>query len=93
MKYSAITFALAGFLAAIPFAGGTLNPAFADDSLRSPYPLQEHETFSTWVLKRNALMELRKEVVKLQAADGGKLTQAHHDYLQAKLNAILAGNY
>jgi hypothetical protein len=36
---------------------------------------------------------VRAEGLKLQAEDGGKLTDAHRAYLQAKLNAVLAGNY
>ena len=43
--------------------------------------------------KRNALIALREETKKLLTADGGTLTPAHHDYLQAKYNAIMAGNY
>ncbi len=99
MKHSVITLALAGILAAIPFAKGPLSAAFgsanafADASLTSPAPLQQQETFATYVRKRNALKVLREEVIKVQTADGGKLTPAHHDYLQAKYNAIMAGNY
>lgn len=99
MKYAMITLALAAFLAAVPFTKSPVTAvlgngsALADASLTSPYPVQPQETFATWVRKRNALMALRDEMIKLQAADGGKLTQAHHDYLQAKMNAIMAGNY
>ena len=41
----------------------------------------------------DAIMALRAEGLKLQAADGGKLTEAHRTYLQAKFDAIRAGNY
>jgi len=43
--------------------------------------------------KRNALLALRAEGLKLRDADGGKLTPQHEVYLQAKLDAINAGNY
>lgn len=43
--------------------------------------------------KRRAILVVRAEGMKLQAADGGKLTEAHRAYLQAKLDAVLAGNY
>ena len=43
--------------------------------------------------RHDAIMSLREEGVKLQAADGGKLTDAHRAYLQAKFDAIRAGNY
>ncbi len=43
--------------------------------------------------RHNAIVAVRAEGLKLQAEDGGKLTDAHRAYLQAKLNAVLAGNY
>lgn len=43
--------------------------------------------------KHNAIVAVRAEGLKLQAEDGGTLTEAHRAYLQAKLNAVLAGNY
>jgi len=43
--------------------------------------------------KELALRTLREEGLKLRAADGGKLTDVHRAYLQAKRKAIMAGNY
>jgi hypothetical protein len=43
--------------------------------------------------RHNAIVAVRAEGLRLQAADGGTLTDAHRAYLQAKLNAVLAGNY
>ncbi len=43
--------------------------------------------------KKWALRDFIKEGRALQAADGGTLTPAHRAYLQAKLDAIRAGNY
>ena len=43
--------------------------------------------------KRNAILAVREERLNIQAADGGKLTNEHRAYLQAKLNAVLHGNY
>jgi hypothetical protein len=43
--------------------------------------------------RHNAIVAVRAEGLKLQAEDGGKLTEAHRAYLQAKLNAVLNGNY
>lgn len=36
------------------------------------------------------IIALREEGLKLRAGDGGTLSAAHHAYLQAKLDAILA---
>jgi len=43
--------------------------------------------------KERAIWRLRAEGMKLKDEDGGTLTQAHHDYLQTKLDAIQAGNF
>jgi hypothetical protein len=43
--------------------------------------------------KQYALRMLRQEGLRLQAADGGKLTDLHRAYLDKKLKAILAGNF
>jgi hypothetical protein len=43
--------------------------------------------------KLYALRMPREEGLKLRAADGGKLTDAHRAYLEAKLKAIRAGNF
>jgi len=43
--------------------------------------------------KKLALMALREEGRRLQEDDGGRLTDAHRDDLQAKLDAIQSGNY
>jgi hypothetical protein len=36
------------------------------------------------------IVALREEGLKLRAADGGTLSQAHHAYLQEKYDALLA---
>ena len=46
-------------------------------------PLRRHE----------AIMAIRDEGLTLQASDGGKLTEAHRAYLQAKLDAVRTGSY
>jgi hypothetical protein len=43
--------------------------------------------------RHEAILAVREEGLKLQAADGGTLTDAHRAYLQAKLDAVRAGNY
>jgi hypothetical protein len=43
--------------------------------------------------KHDALVALREEGQKLREADGGTLTPEHHAYLQAKLDAINAGDF
>ena len=50
-------------------------------------------TFPRARQKRSAILAVRKEGLQLQAADGGKLTEAHRAYLQAKLDSVLVGNY
>ena len=43
--------------------------------------------------KRHAIFRLLQEGKRIQLADGGKLTDAHRQELQQKLDAIRAGNY
>jgi hypothetical protein len=43
--------------------------------------------------KKHAVEAIRQEAVKQQAADGGKLTEAHRAELQRKLDAVMAGNF
>ena len=43
--------------------------------------------------KRQAILAVREEGLRLRAADGGKLTDTHRAYLQAKLDAAKVGNY
>jgi hypothetical protein len=43
--------------------------------------------------KHDAILAIRDEGLKLQVADGGTLTDTHRAYLQAKLDAVRAGNY
>lgn len=43
--------------------------------------------------RHEAILAVRDEGLKLQASDGGKLTDGHRAYLQAKLDAVRAGNY
>jgi hypothetical protein len=43
--------------------------------------------------KKVALMALREEGRELQDKDGGRLSQSHRAYLQAKLDAIQNGDY
>jgi hypothetical protein len=45
------------------------------------------------VRKANAMAALRNEGLKLRTADGGTLTPEHRQYLQARLDAIRAGDY
>jgi hypothetical protein len=43
--------------------------------------------------RHDAILAIRAEALSLQAADGGALTDSHRAYLQAKLDAVRAGNY
>lgn len=43
--------------------------------------------------KKLALMALREEGRQLQDEDGGRLSDSHRSYLQAKLDAIQDGGY
>jgi hypothetical protein len=45
------------------------------------------------IRKRHALAAIRDEALKQQAADGGKLTEAHRAEFQRRLDAVRAGNY
>jgi hypothetical protein len=73
-------------LASPAFAAGTA-PWVAHGFL-APV-IQVHMDF----IKRHAILEVRQEGLRLQAGDGGRLTDEHREYLQAKLNAVLHGNY
>ena len=53
-------------------------------------PITRH---ASQLRRHDAILAVREEALKLQAADGGKLTDAHRAYLQARLDAVRAGNY
>src|SRR5690242_3812369 len=87
----AIPFILAPSAWASPAAPATSGSlAKWGDTARFTYPptYYPHER-----RKRDAILALRDEGLKMQAADGGKLTENHRAYLQAKLDAVLHGNY
>jgi hypothetical protein len=56
--------------------------------LTSPVTAPSHQ-----LRKHDAILAIREEGLTLQVADGGKLTDTHRAYLQAKLDAVRAGNY
>ncbi len=64
---------------ALPAAAGAIAAPIAAHA----QPLRRHE----------AILAIRAEGLKLQAADGGTLTDSHRAYLQAKLDAVRAGEY
>ena len=78
----------AGAMMGIPDTMGlqATDPALHGGVSRS----QPKQTLSP---KAHALLELREEGLKIQAADGGQLTPEHRQYLQNKLDVIQAGNY
>jgi hypothetical protein len=45
------------------------------------------------IRKQHAIFHLLQKAKQVQIADGGTLTQSHHDAFQRELNAIRAGNY
>ncbi|HKD23440.1 MAG TPA: hypothetical protein VKB71_15595 [Rhizomicrobium sp.] len=63
-----------------------------EQSNQQTFGLQRTLT-SREIQKNKALMALRDEGLKLREADGGTLTPEHHAYLQAKLDAINAGDF
>jgi hypothetical protein len=69
-------------LASPPRAGAAPTPMTAP-ATRPSHQLRKHD----------AIIAVREEGLKLQAADGGKLTDTHRAYLQAKLDAVRTGNY
>jgi hypothetical protein len=72
---------------AAPVSGGALAKANGVPAYTYP-AYHSHDS-----QKRNAILAVREEGLKVQAADGGKLTEEHRAYLQAKLDAALHGNY
>jgi len=77
-------------LAASASAAAAL-PAGSNSS--SPFATAAGPGSSQHFRKVEAIKALRKEALKIQAEDGGKLTDAHRAQLQLKLDHILAGNY
>jgi len=69
-------------LASPPRVGAGPTPVTVS-ATRPSHQLRKHE----------AIIAVREEGLKLQAADGGKLTDTHRAYLQAKLDAVRTGNY
>jgi hypothetical protein len=74
---------LIGSASAAPMGSMAPAPSNAQGSL-DPYKQTR---------KQHALMAVRDEALKQQAADGGKLTEEHRAEFQRKLDAIRAGNY
>ena len=71
-----------------PSMGANLGLPQTDQSLHGGNPLNLHwDRYSPTGQKLRALHD---EGVKMQEADGGKLTDEHRAYLQAKLDAIIA---
>jgi hypothetical protein len=71
------------------------DDATPTNSWNQPVAFSTHAEAGRWVgfRKKLALLGLRKEGLDMQAADGGKLTEAHRSYLQSKLDAIQSGHY
>ena len=67
-----------------------LPPSAAAGASGIAVPVTRH---STQLRRHEAILAVRDEGLKLQASDGGKLTDGHRAYLQAKLDAVRAGNY
>jgi hypothetical protein len=81
---------ISGLLAA-PFlisAPALATPAAAAIGITTPVAAPSHA-----LRRHDAILAIRAEALSLQAADGGTLTDAHRAYLQAKLDAVRAGNY
>lgn len=73
-------------------AAANLTPAaLSKANWSSPYTYPAYHSHGSQ--KRSAILAVREEGLALQAADGGKLTEAHRAYLQAKFDAVLRGNY
>ncbi len=85
MKFAML--AIAAVLLAPPALGYGFDPGHGHGTLAPD--IRVHAAF----VKHHAILRIREEGIKLQAEDGGKLTSAHREYLQAKLNAVLNGNY
>lgn len=82
---------IAALLAApflLPSAASAMRSAAAPAGITAPVTTPSHN-----LRRHDAIMALRDEGLKLQATDGGTLTDAHRAYLQAKFDAIRAGNY
>jgi len=94
MKRSVL--AIVGALLSAPaFAGDTGGMGMMDPNRMAPpsdpsmrIPAFTHQKYS--YRTQHELRDLREEGLKLRDADGGTLTPEHTQYLQAKLDAILA---
>ncbi len=62
---------------------------------RQPGAVSDLRNRGSWsnIRKKVALVALRQEALRIQAADGGTLTEAHRTELQAQLDAIRSGRY
>ena len=87
------TMTIAALLAA-PFLLPSSASAMRSVAAGTPTGITAPVTAPSHNLRRHdAIMSLRDEGLKLQAADGGQLSETHRAYLQAKFDAIRAGNY
>ena len=92
--------ALLAALGAVPASAGPLVSMPCDDMAPMHTWNQPATTGGTAELgqrspmrKKLALMALREEGRQLQDEDGGRLSDSHRSYLQAKLDAIQDGDY
>ena len=85
----AILIATATLAEAAAVAGG------GTDGWSSASSLQPNSSVASGLVfaKKHAILALREKGLKLQAADGGTLTETHRAELQAQLDAIRSGNY
>ena len=87
MKTRTISGLLAApFLIAAPALA--LPASAAANSVTTPVLAPSHA-----LRRHEAILAVREEGMRLQAEDGGTLTDPHRAYLQAKLDAVRAGNY
>ena len=84
---------IAGLLAA-PFLFSASAMALPSAAGGGAFGITMPVTAPSHQLRRHdAILAIREEGLKLQAADGGTLSDVHRAYLQAKLDAVRAGNW
>ena len=78
-----------------PIAALLIGSAFAAPMSNMAAPSNAQGSLDPYkqLRKQHAIMAIRDEALKQQAADGGKLTDAHRAEFQRKLDAVRAGNY
>ena len=93
MRHFLLLLSLSGLLASTAASATPVAAGGAYDGYSGPGITNAAIDHGQAYRKHRAIVALERDGRTLQRADGGMLTPEHHALLQARLEAIQAGNY